>query len=211
MRPQPVPPFDVVVLAASLGGPAALVQVLGALPADYPVPVVVVQHRAPGAGDGLVSMLRRPILLPVVAAVDGVSLRAGEVTIAPVDSQMTLSAGGRIDLAELSPVHPRATADQLFVSAAATYGPRTLAVVLTGRLSDGAVGVRAVKRAGGRVLVQDQATSRAFGMPAAALGTGCIDFVLPLETIGPALVTLLMAPGGAGLLQVPTPHWATVG
>jgi two-component system chemotaxis response regulator CheB len=70
-----------------------------------------------------------------------------------------------------------------------------IAVVLSGRLDDGAAGVVEVKRAGGRVLVQNQATAECFGMPGAAIATGCVDFVLPVGRIAPALVALVMAPG----------------
>lgn len=75
-------------------------------------------------------------------------------------------------------------------------------------LYDGTRGVRAIKRNGGRVLVQDPSTARAASMPSSAIATGCVDFVLPLARIGPALIALTMAPGGADLLAVPTPSWA---
>ena len=91
----------------------------------------------------------------------------------------------------------------LLVSAAAAYGARTLGVVLTGLNTDGAAGAQAIKWTGGMVLAQDQASSRAFGMPRAAIRTGCVDLVLPLEVIGPAIVALVMAPGAATYLRVP--------
>jgi two-component system chemotaxis response regulator CheB len=84
----------------------------------------------------------------------------------------------------------------------------TVAVILTGSLADGAEGCRAVKRAGGRVLVQDPAAARASSMPANAIATGCTDFVLPLEKISAALLALTTAPGAAELLTVPLPPWA---
>jgi two-component system chemotaxis response regulator CheB len=77
-------------------------------------------------------------------------------------------------------------------------------------LHDGAVGARALKRRGGRLLVQDPATARAASMPASTLATGCVDFVLPLPRIAPALIALTMAPGGAELFAVPTPSWAVL-
>ena len=80
-----------------------------------------------------------------------------------------------------------------------------------GMLHDGAEGVRAVKRYGGRVIAQDPATACAPGMPAAAIATGCTDFVLSPERIPYALITLAMAPGGAELFSVPLPHWAKIG
>jgi two-component system chemotaxis response regulator CheB len=106
-----------------------------------------------------------------------------------------------------SPEHLRG-GDTLLTSLATAAGPRAIAVVLTGMLRDGALGVRAVKRHGGRVLVQDPATARAASMPASAIATGCVDFVLPLERISTALTALAMAPGGADLFTVPIAPWA---
>jgi len=128
------------------------------------------------------------------------------VYVAPADRQLLVNPDGRFGAAEL---HTRfALADPLMCSAAAAYRDRLIGVVASGRLADGAVGVRAVKAAGGRVLVQDPAAADCFGMPSAAIATGCVDFVLPLATITPALITLVMAPGAADWLRVPVPPWA---
>ena len=97
----------------------------------------------------------------------------------------------------------RPSANLLLESVAAHYGERAIGVILTGGGSDGARGVQAIKYHGGRVLAQDQTTSEKFDMPAAAILTGCVDFVLPLDTLAPALVSLVMVPGAAGLLRVP--------
>jgi two-component system, chemotaxis family, protein-glutamate methylesterase/glutaminase len=104
----------------------------------------------------------------------------------------------------------RPLGDPLFGSIAAAYGPRVIAGVLTGRLDDGAAGIRAVKRHGGRTLVEDPATARAGAMPAAALATGCVDLVLPLNHIPHALITLAMAPGAADLFRVPPFPWTQI-
>jgi chemotaxis response regulator CheB len=92
--------------------------------------------------------------------------------------------------------------DRLISGAAETFGPRLIAIVLSGALNAGAVGIRAVKQHGGRVLVQDPASAVASSMPLAALGTGCADFALPPESLGDALVALCAAPGGAELFRV---------
>ncbi|MGY1680293.1 chemotaxis protein CheB [Geodermatophilus sp. SYSU D01176] len=197
------PPFEVVVLAASTGGVRALRQVVSGLPAGFPVPVLVVQHRTPGPDDLLTGILRATAVLPVHRAADG-PLRAG-VHVLPPRSSAELAAGGSLTL---GPCDSGRCADRTMASAADAFGPRVLAVVLTGRLSDGAAGVRAVRRAGGRVLAQDPVDAEAPGMPSAALATGCVEHVLPLRLVPPALIAYTMAPGAADLLDVPVPPWA---
>jgi two-component system chemotaxis response regulator CheB len=195
--------FSVVVLAASTGGLRALRTVVSRLPADFPVPVVVVQHRGPGHPEMLADLLGARASLPVRTATPG-PLHPG-VTVLPAGTTADLAADGSLRLRP----HPTATtADALLVGAAAAFGPRVLAVVLTGRQSDGAAGVRAVRRAGGRVLVQDPEDAEAPGMPSAALATGCVEHALPLPLVAAALVAYVMAPGGADLLAVPVPPWA---
>ncbi len=197
------PPFDVVVLAASTGGIRALRQVVPGLPAGFPVPVLVVQHRTPGPDDLLTGILRAGAAVPVHRAADG-PLLAG-VHVLPPRSSAELTPDGSLTL---GPCDSGWCADRTMASAADASGPRVLAVVLTGRLSDGAAGVRAVRRAGGRVLAQDPADAEAPGMPSAALATGCVEHVVPLRLVAPALVAYAMAPGAADLLTVPVPPWA---
>ncbi len=199
--------FEAVALVASLGGIEAVQAVLGALPADFPAPVVVMQHGRPSEDDPgrLGRVLQRRSALPVAVAADGLALAPG-VTVVPTGRTATLDEARRFAVGDEEA--PVSGGDVLLRSLAARLGAGVVAVVLTGMLHDGAQGVRAVKRAGGRVLVQDPATARAAGMPSSAIATGCVDFVLPLDRIGPALITLVMAPGGAELLSVPTPPWA---
>jgi two-component system, chemotaxis family, protein-glutamate methylesterase/glutaminase len=196
----------VVVLAASAGGVRALRTVIPGLPADFPTPVLVVQHRGTGAPEMLSDLLRAVAALPVRTAAPG-PLRGG-LTVLPAGTTADLTRTGHLSL---TPCRTSMTADELLVSAAAAFGPRVLAVVLTGRQSDGALGVRAVRRAGGRVLVQDPDDAEAPGMPSAALATGCVEHALPLARIAPALVAYTMAPGAADLLAVPLPPWARLG
>jgi len=205
------PAFDVVVLAASAGGVQALQVVLGQLPATLPAAVVVVQHRTAVSDDPLLALLGRRCSLPVLAATADEPLRPGRVILCSADQQVLITADRRLHLAD-APAAPtggeRCAADPLIASAAAAYGRATLAVVLTGRLSDGARGIQAVKGAGGRVLAQDPADAVAAGMPQAALATGCVDLVLPLDVLGSAVTALVMAPGAAALFAAPLPHWA---
>ena len=198
--------FDLVVLAASQGGLAASRQILAALPQEFPAAVIMLQHRPPSAPDRLPALFARHVSLPVNPVEPGQLPQPGTVYVAPADRQLRLDPQGRFAPAELE--DRLALADPLLCSAATAVGARAIAVVLSGRLKDGAAGVQAVKRAGGRVLVQDQASAECFDMPSAAIATGCVDFILPLATIAPALITLAMAPGAAAWLQVPVPPWA---
>jgi len=132
--------------------------------------------------------------LPVVHAEDGDRLQAGHAYMAPPDRHLLVRRNGEITLTDTELVNfVRPSADLLFESVAAAYGPRAIAVVLTGSGHDGALGVTAIKQRGGTVVAQDEATSEFFGMPSAAIKTGVVDFVLPLDEIAPKLVTLLAA------------------
>ena len=196
-------PFDVVVLAASTGGIRALRTVVAGLPAAFPTPVLVVQHRSPGPHDLLTGILRGSAALPVRPATAG-PLDPG-VHVCPPRTSADLALGRTLPLDPCDSGH---CADRTMEGAARAFGRRVLAVVLTGRLSDGAAGVRAVRRAGGRVLAQDPADAEAPGMPSAALATGCVEHVVPLRLVAPAVVAYTMAPGAADLLNVPVPPWA---
>jgi two-component system chemotaxis response regulator CheB len=198
--------FRVVLLAASTGGVRALGAVAAGLPADFPVPVLALQHRGPGTPEMLTDILRARGRLPARTAASG-PLQPG-VTVLPALTTADLGPDGDLTL---RPAPPLGGADHLFTSAASAYGPGVVAVVLTGRLADGAEGVRAVRRAGGRVLAQHPDDAQAPGMPNAALATGCVEHALPLPLVAPALVAYAMAPGAADLLAVPVPPWARLG
>lgn len=190
----PPPAFGVVALVASAGGLAALSSVLAALPADFPAPIVVVQHLDPNRPSLLATILARHCGLPVREAHHGDRLRPGAVHVAPPDRHLVVLPGGVLALTATEPVHyVRPSADALLESLSRAFGPRAIAVVLTGAGLDGADGVRVVKNGGGTVIAQDRPSSQNFGMPGAAIGTGCVDAVLPLEQIAPTLVHLVTA------------------
>jgi two-component system chemotaxis response regulator CheB len=193
-------------MAASYGGLTAYRELLGSLPAGFPAPILLVQHRHPSA-DFVAPILAKVTELSVAGAREGELPRPGAVHVLPPDRQVTLDREGRL----LFAASERCQADPLLESVAFVHGERAVAVVLTGRLADGMAGVRAVKRRGGRVIVQDEASSEAFGMPGAAIATGCADFVLPLRYISAALVSLLMVPGAAELFRVRLSPWAAAG
>jgi two-component system chemotaxis response regulator CheB len=186
--------FEVVALAASAGGLNAVSRVLSALPADFPAALVLVQHLDPRHRSLMAEILGRRTPLAVGQAEDGGRLHAGHVAIAPPNRHLLVNQDGTLSLTQTELVHfVRPSADLLFESVAAGFRERAIAVVLSGAGSDGAMGVRAIKKMGGTVIAQDEATSEYFGMPGAAAGTGCVDFILPLDEIAPALVTLLKA------------------
>jgi two-component system chemotaxis response regulator CheB len=179
-------PVRVVGIGASTGGPQALAEVLGALPADFGVPVLVVQHIAAGFGAGLVDWLDRQLAIAVGFAVAGERAVPG-VWFAPDGFHLGLDHSLRFVL-DGETVHGahRPSVDMLFSSLAATVRDATLAVVLTGMGRDGAEGAEAIHAAGGYLITQDEPTSTVFGMPRAAAAAGA-DQVLPLQAIGPAL------------------------
>jgi two-component system chemotaxis response regulator CheB len=172
-------------IGASTGGPGALRKVLGGLPADYPVPILVVQHIGAGFLAPLVSWLDSQIALPVAVARDGARIEPG-VWLAPDGAHLTVTRSLRIllDRTDTDGLHCPSV-DRLLESLAAELGAQTVAVVLTGMGSDGAHGVAAVTGAGGLALAQDEASAAVFGMPRAAGGQGART--LPLDEIPDAL------------------------
>lgn len=184
--------FDVVAVAASAGGLKALSQVFSALPGDFPAALVVVQHLDPRHRSLMADILSRRTALDVKQAEEGDRLRPGMIYIAPPNMHLLVNPDGSLSLAQSELVHfVRPSADLLFESVAASFKNRAIGVVLTGTGSDGTTGVQAIKKMGGTVLAQDEATSEFFGMPNAAINTGSVDFVLPLGEIPAALVTLV--------------------
>jgi two-component system chemotaxis response regulator CheB len=183
---------DAVLVAASAGGLSALTSVLSELPADFPAAVAIVQHIEPHHRSMLAEILGRSCALPVTQAADGQRFEPGVVHVAPPDHHLLVDSDGSLTLTRTELVHfVRPSADLLFESGAASFGNRAIGIVLTGTGSDGSLGVEAIKRRGGTVIAQDQATSDFFGMPGAAIDSGAVDFVLPLDQIAEALTSLV--------------------
>jgi len=190
--PHPRAAFDVVAIAASAGGLRALTTLLSGLTEDFPASIVVVQHLDPRHRSLMADILSRHSALPVKQAEDGDCVRPSAVFIAPPDRHLLVNADGTLSLSRTELVHfVRPSADLLFESVAASFKERAIGVVLTGTGSDGATGVRAIKKMGGTVIAQDEGTSEFFGMPSAAIHTGDVDLVMPLGDMASTLTTLV--------------------
>jgi len=186
----------VVAIGASAGGVEALHVVVEAFPASFPVPVLIVQHMDPRHRSMLAGLLARRCRLAVKQAVSGETVMGGTVYIAQPDAHLIVR-DGRLVLTDTKAVHfSRPSIDLLFESVAAAYGDRAISVILSGSGVDGADGTRAVKAKGGTTIAQSPASAAHAGMPQAARATGCVDVTLPLEEIGPAIVSLVMPGGG---------------
>ncbi|TYP88142.1 protein-glutamate methylesterase/protein-glutamine glutaminase [Blastococcus xanthinilyticus] len=182
----------VLVIGSSTGGPEALARVLPALPANLPVPVLLVQHMPPVFTRQFAQRLDRLCALRVVEAVDGVPLAPGTIHLAPGDHHLVVRANSRAGFSTSLNQGPpenfcRPAVDPLFRSAVAAYDGAVLGVVLTGMGADGRNGCGEIRNAGGTVVVQDQATSVVWGMPGAVAQAGYADEVLPLDRIAEAI------------------------
>lgn len=180
----PVRKPSVVAIAVSTGGPQALTQLLPKLPANFPVPVLIVQHMPPMFTKSLADDLNRRCALSVSEASQGQLVRTGEVLIAPGGKQMRVAqsaAGPVIQLTDDPPERNcKPAADFLFRSVASVYGARAVGVVLTGMGDDGAQGAEKLKQAGASILAQDEASCVVYGMPKAVADRGLVDLVSPL-------------------------------
>ena len=181
----PVP--IIVGIGASAGGLEAFTGVLRSLPANANLAVVFVQHLAPQHESALVTLLTAQSVLPVVQADDGMRVELNHVYVIPPKRQLVVS--GRTlhvsrrpaDRSQYNPI------DAFFTSLAQAAGTRAVGVVLSGTASDGSVGIRDIKMAGGLTIAQTPQSAKYDGMPRAAIATNAIDLVLPPEQIGPKL------------------------
>ncbi len=188
--------LKVVVIACSTGGPAALSELMPGLELGPDGTLVVVQHLPRGFTSALADQLGARTPYPVKEAQAGDELKPRSALIAPGDRHLEVHSGGVVVLTEAPPVHgQRPAADVTLKSVSQVFGGRVIGVVLTGMGRDGAVGLAAVKTAGGRTLAQDRPTSTVYGMPRAAVELGVVDQVLPLGEFAPA-INRLLAGGG---------------
>lgn len=181
----------VVGIGASTGGPLALQTILAALPREFPLPLLVVQHIAKGFLPGMADWLRLTSGLQVQIGAHGILAQPGHVYLAPDDFHMGYGAGGRIVLAR-GPAENglRPSVGFLFRSLAETCGAQALGVLLTGMGKDGAVELKRMREAGAFTIVQDSASSVVHGMPGEAIALGAAQHVAPADKIADLLVTL---------------------
>ena len=186
-------PYNVVAIAASLGGLKAISNILSALPSDFPAAITIVQHLSPLYPSYMAEILSQRTAMRVKQAEEGELLRAGTVYMAVPGKHLLVNPQGTLSFSDAAKVHfSRPAGDKLFTSLAASYKSRAIAIVLTGRNGDGATGVLAIKKQCGIVIVQNEADCECFSMPKNAIETGEVDFVLPLNAIAAKLISLVM-------------------
>ena len=182
--------FALVVVGTSLGGLHALELLLGGLPAHFPLPVVIGQHRREDADDALCAALQRHSALPVGEAEDKEAIVSGRVYVAPAGYHLLVEEG-RFALSTEAPVsYARPSIDVLFESAAVVYKAGLIGVILTGASKDGSRGAAKIKACGGFIVVQDPRTAESHAMPKAAIAATDADRILPLTEIAPCVAAL---------------------
>jgi two-component system chemotaxis response regulator CheB len=186
--------IDVVGIAASTGGPNAIATVLRRLPANFPLPVLVVQHISPGFAAGLADWLGTQVHMRVELAAHGDPIQPGVILLAPDDYHLQVNERGSVELSKSEPFKTlRPSANNLFDSLARVFGPHCLGIILTGMGDDGANGMDSLHQAGGITVAQDEQTCVVYGMPREAVARNAIDYILSLEQTGALLEQLAEA------------------
>ena len=189
---RPRTPVELVVIGTSWGGLEALGRLVRDLPPGFPAAVAVVQHRSAESPEGtMVRYLQERCALPVREVDDKDRVEAGRVFVGPADYHLLIGDEGFALSVDAPVANSRPSIDVLFETAADTFGPAVVAVVLTGANADGTKGAAAVKAGGGRVLAEDPSTAERPEMPAAAIEAGTVDEVLPLPELARRLVELV--------------------
>jgi two-component system, chemotaxis family, protein-glutamate methylesterase/glutaminase len=191
---EPTGPVDIIAIGASTGGPDAIASILSKLPADFPIPIVIVQHMPPLFTRLFAQRLHSASQVTVREAKTGDVIVPGTVLIAPGDFHLSLKRDGLTVRAVTHQEGPenwvRPAVDVLFRSIAEVYGERALGVVLTGMGQDGIRGVEKMSEAGAQIVVQDEATSVVWGMPGVVANAGLAHRILPLADVSPHLIAV---------------------
>lgn len=187
--PYPNERIELVAIGISTGGPNALSELLPSLPADFPVPIVIVQHMPKLFTGALAESLDNKCAIRVVEGMSGQPLRAATAYLAPGGRQMRIGnshglSSYCLEITDDPPEnHCQPSADYLFRSIASVCKGKSLGVIMTGMGCDGTLGLRLMKRQGAQVIAQDQASCVVYGMPMEAVKAGVVDVVLPLSAI----------------------------
>ena len=189
-----MPGHDIIVIGASAGGVEALETLIRGLPPRLPAAIFVVLHIPAQSPSLLADILNRRSLLDAVQVRDDMEIKHGRIYVAPPDHHLLVDRGNVCVVRGPKENRHRPAVDPLFRSAALTYGPRVVGVILTGALDDGTAGLRAVKRYSGIAIVQDPDEAIYPGMPLSAIEHVQVDHILPLAAIGPLLVRMASEP-----------------
>jgi len=180
------------VIGASTGGPKVITSIIQHLPETLSLPVFVVQHMPKGFTKSFAHRLNDKSAVPVVEANHRMRIEKGKVYIAPSGYHMTIYKK-RIHLLDTGKIHGvKPAVDPLFETAAKTYGEETLGVILTGMGKDGTSGCLEIKKSGGYILAQDEATSIIYSMPKFAITAGAVDEVLGIDELTTHIKELVM-------------------
>jgi two-component system chemotaxis response regulator CheB len=191
---RPAKKIDIVTIGVSTGGPNALAEVFSNFSADFPIPIVIVQHMPTYFTKLLAYRLNAESPLKVMECSSEQDVRRGEVLVAPGDFHMILKRE-EYRVRAFTNKNPRVNScrpsvDILFQSVLNIYGAKTLAVILTGMGHDGLLGCESIHKTGGSIIVQDEASSVVWGMPGFVANANLADQVLPLKEIGPEIIRL---------------------
>jgi two-component system chemotaxis response regulator CheB len=199
LRDSRTAPVEVLAIGTSTGGPNALAELFRGLPADFPVPMLIVQHMPPMFTRLLAERLSAQFVIPVEEGQSGTLLAPGRAWIAPGDHHMGLTRDGgevRLLVHQDPPENScRPAVDVLLRSVARIFGPRSLTVILTGMGEDGLRGCQAIQEAGGQILAQDEASSVVWGMPGQIARTGLADRVVPLSMMADEILRRVFPDG----------------
>jgi two-component system chemotaxis response regulator CheB len=188
--------IEIIAMGASTGGPSVIKRILSEFPANFPLPVLIVQHISPGFLPGFAESLRPSCKLPVTIPKDGEVLQPGHVYLAPDGVHMGVGARGRIVLVSNPPENGmKPSISYLFRTVADVLGPRAAGVILTGMGRDGADGLKSMREKGAVTIAQDEASSIVFGMPAEAVRIGAATHVFSPEQIASFLTKLVVIKG----------------
>ncbi len=182
--------YHVIAIGESAGGFRSICKLLRLLPSDLSCGILIVQHLSPEHKSMMADLLEHKTSLMVRQANDCDPIQDGVVYIGP-PNQHLVAEPGRVRLLQTPALRlHRPSVDLMFESVAASYGRHAIGIILSGSGSDGAIGIRAIKTAGGKTMTEDPGQAEFSSMPYAAIATGCIDMVLPLDRMGPAIIEL---------------------